>query len=147
MTRVKNWEARLEHFLLANRFNAFRYGSWDCALFACGAIEAMTGTDPAAWFRGRYTSRMEARELMREKTGTANFYKFLESMASEFHMPQIAMKLAQRGDMALVETGGACSLGIVALDGQRVILAGETRAGVQGLGFVGLDRGVRAWRV
>jgi len=145
--RVKNWESRLESYLLENRKRPFKYGSWDCALFVCGAIEAMTGNDPAAWFRGRYTSRAEARELMREKTGTANFYHFFESMAAEFHMPEVAMTLAHRGDMVLVETGGACSLGIVGLDGQRIILAGETRAGVQGLGFVGLDRGVRAWRV
>lgn len=138
--RLGDWEARLQRYVSANQSRRFSYGAWDCALFVCGAIEAMTGTDPAAWFRGRYASRREARAAMREYSGTANFYKFFEYMACELKLPEVPMKNARRGDVVLAETEGRCTLGLVALDGLRLLIAGDT------LGFVGLEKGVRAWR-
>ena len=107
----------------------------------------MTDTDPAAWFRGRYHNRREARAVMKERAGTSRFADFFAAMAQEYGMKEVPVLEAHRGDVVLVEAESFCSLGLISLDGQRIILAGETRDGVQGLGFVGLERGVRAWRV
>ena len=147
LDRFGDWEVRLHGYLTENQSRNFSYGEWDCALFVCGAIEAMTGIDPARWFRGRYHNRNEARAAMREACGTARFEEFFESMAERYHMKEMPISFARRGDMVFVYHEGRASLGIVGMDGQRCIILGETRRGIQGLGFVPLADAVRAWRV
>ena len=48
MTRKPDWQALLDAFLAEHQFDSFQYGRWDCCLFVCDAIQAMTGVDPAA---------------------------------------------------------------------------------------------------
>jgi hypothetical protein len=45
------------------------WGQMDCVTFACGWIRRVTGSDPSAGFRGRYSSADEARELQKEEGG------------------------------------------------------------------------------
>lgn len=54
MTRCEDWHARLAAYVFDAGRTPFAYGSHDCALFAAGAVEAMTGTDLAAGWRGIY---------------------------------------------------------------------------------------------
>jgi hypothetical protein len=54
MKRLSDWEARLAAYL-GVATEAARAGTVNfCALFAAGAVEAVTGEDPAKQFRGRY---------------------------------------------------------------------------------------------
>ncbi len=53
MIRHADWPARLAAYIEAHRSAPFAWGVHDCVLFASGAIAAITGTDPAASFRGR----------------------------------------------------------------------------------------------
>jgi hypothetical protein len=43
MIRLPNWQSSLERFFRAHAADRSMYGSWDCCLFVCSAIEAMTG--------------------------------------------------------------------------------------------------------
>ena len=56
MPRHSNWTAPLIEYLAAAARRPFKPGHHDCALFAAGAVAAMTGTDFAAQWRGRYTT-------------------------------------------------------------------------------------------
>ena len=147
LVRFGDWEVRLARYLAENESRPFAYGDWDCALFVCGAIESMTGVDPAQWFRGRYHSRAEARGAMLEYCGTARIGAFFALMAASFAMSEVPVLMGRRGDMVLVEHDGRRSLGILAMDGMRCIIVGESVSGKAGLGFVTLNHAVRAWRV
>lgn len=61
--RVKDWREHLERYIQAARSRTFEYGSYDCALFAAGAVEVVTGIDYAAPLRG-YQSRFEAYRIV-----------------------------------------------------------------------------------
>jgi hypothetical protein len=143
MKRLADWQTRLENFLSSHRSDRFRYGTWDCCLFACDAIETMTGTDVAAHFRGRYHSRQEAVEALREYTGKPSVRAVTEKITAENDMQQVPVLAAQRGDVVLIARGKRdYSLGIVALDGQHAIVVTPT-----GLERIELSLAVSAWRV
>ena len=98
MTRLDDWEWRLRVYL-AQDF-AFEWGSMDCALFACGAVEAMTGVHPYPEFPGTYDDKIGAARALREKgkgTLEATFGQKFESIPAGF---------ARRGDI-VTEPGGA----------------------------------------
>lgn len=64
--RAADWEDRLRTYLDRVAEDPFRWGQHDCALFAAGAIKAMTGFDPAADLRGTYSTKTGALEALRE---------------------------------------------------------------------------------
>ncbi|MCU1326641.1 MAG: hypothetical protein JWN34_2011 [Bryobacterales bacterium] len=120
MTRLGNWQSALDRFINEHRSDRFQYGTWDCCLFVCGAIEAMTGTDIAAHFRARYRTRKEALRAIREKTGRASIRAVAEDAAAVHGMPLAAS--LRRGDMALVRWGArGYLLGLVSLTGRDVL--------------------------
>ncbi len=61
----RNWPQRLCRLVNARYNSEFIWGVHDCALFACDAVETMTGTDPGPFFRGRYTSEIGAYKALR----------------------------------------------------------------------------------
>lgn len=132
--RLPDWHPRLTAYLGEITPVAFRMGSQDCALFAAGAVRAMTGHDPAAGFRGTYTDL---------KTGL----KRLKAAGFDSHV-QIADRLfervhpafAQVGDLALIEVSEGYALGVV---------AGELLACLnpQGLAWMPRSAAVAAWTV
>lgn len=144
LTRVPKWPAALDAFLLANAAREFQYGDWDCCLFVADAIQAMTGTDIAAKFRGEYESRKEALQVGEEFCGAASIKAIVESVTAEYGMEPIPMNLARRGDMVAIsrQNGRDLSLGIVSLTGRDILIAGKV-----GWGPIHIERGARAWRV
>lgn len=142
LTRLPNWPALLQSFLCDNQHRPFQYGSWDCCLFVCDAIQIMTGTDIAKDFRGRYFSRKEAFEAIREYAGTASVQAVSETVALDHQMPEIPILQAHRGDMALLIRGRDYSLGLIDLNGKEVI-----HTSPKGLWRVPLSFAVRAWSV
>lgn len=100
--RLPDWERRLSDFL-AQPF-AFEWGTMDCALFACAAVEALTGTHPYPEFPGTYSDRIgAARALRKLGKGTleATFGQKFEEVPPAF---------ARRGDVVMAEMGamGVC---------------------------------------
>ena len=95
--RLSNWEHRLIEYISAKRHEPFAYGVNDCCYFISGAVEAMTGEDPMAEFRGKYDSEFGSLRALKEiGQGT------LEStMDSKFQ--EIEIGNAKRGDIALFD--------------------------------------------
>jgi hypothetical protein len=132
----------LQSYLDSHRDARFQYGSFDCCLFTCDCVQAMTGYDMAAWFRGRYSTRKRALGLIRERTGHASVKAVAEYAAAECGMGSIPVLMAQRGDMVLVGSGSKAILGIVSLLGTDVMCSSS-----KGIMRVGLENVTAAWRV
>jgi hypothetical protein len=141
LSRKPNWQTELHSFLQSRRSAEFRYGSFDCCLFACDAILAMTHVDIAAPFRGQYGSRSEAYRAIEAYAGRASVEAVTERVISENGMPEVTPLKARRGDLVLLRRPKDFSLAIVGLDG--AILA----AGARGFERVPSCFAVRAWRV
>lgn len=139
MTRYPDWQSRLHRFFQANLNRPFEWGSWDCCLFVADAILAMTGTDIASAWRGKYSDEKGAVALV---GGAGSWPDRLSRLAAqvalEHGMAEVAPLFAQRGDMVVTTQ----CLGLVGFTGQHVLVIPES-----GFAAVGLEQIVRAWRV
>lgn len=91
--RNDDWEACLNAYVEAVAGDDYAYGVHDCGLFCAGAVEAMTGVDHAAAFRGAYDDAVSAAKVLRAKgKGT-----LIATVASLFDEKPPAF--AQRGDI------------------------------------------------
>ena len=102
--RRGDWQSRLQAHILDWQDKPFRYGRFDCALFAAGAVKAMTGFDPARGFRG-YRSEAEGLRKVKAK-GFADHVAVFEARFER------ATRLCA-GDIAVIETGEIRALGVV----------------------------------
>lgn len=141
LIRKQNWQALLHGYLCACRAREFQYGSFDCCLFVCDAIEVMTGVDVAAPFRGQYQSRKQAFRALGNYAGRASVEAVTERVTSDHGMPEIKPALAQRGDVVLLRRAHDYSLAVVGLDGSILAAAGW------GCERAPFSLAVRAWRV
>jgi hypothetical protein len=137
MTRHRDWRRRLHEAIEARRRVPFSFAAGvDCALFVADCLQAITGEDPAADFRGRYSSDIGAMRVIRN-AGFANLADLVSSRLDE-----IAPVRAQVGDVAFIPDespfGGA--LGIVI--GEQVACLH-----VDGIGSVPRTLMTRAFRV
>lgn len=112
MKRLDDWRTRLRAHAAQAARKKFRPGSHDCALFAAGAVKAMTGTDLARGWRSKYRSLKRGREMLAE-LGYADHVALAAA-----HLPEIPPAMAQVGDVAAVEEEGELALGIV--QGERI---------------------------
>lgn len=102
LMRMPDWPERLDAVLSAARHRPFRWGVHDCALFTADAVEAMTGIDPAAAWRGRYGSARSAIAL-RWRTGLFSWSQLFAEAAERWHLPRIAPLHAHRGDVVCLD--------------------------------------------
>lgn len=138
--RAPDWQGRLIAYLEETARQPFRPGTLDCALFAAGAVRAMTGTDPAAAWRGRYTSVKAGLKALR----AAGFADHIAVVSASF--AEIPPAFAAPGDLAQVtDLDGLPALGVVQGELIYVLRPGDTRNG--GVGLVPLTLARRAWRV
>lgn len=136
--RLSTWEARLNTYLAERRAMPFAYGSNDCALFAAGAVEAMTGQDPAASFRGAYRSVAGSVRALRE-IGAGTLEATLDTL-----FPSIAAGFVRRGDLVWNgEAVGICIGAVALFVGSEV----EGEAAREGLLRVPRAEWVKGWRV
>lgn len=134
MTRVEYWPQVLADFLAAAD-RPFCWGTWDCGLMAANCVLAMTGVDIAAEFRSRYKTARGARRVMRGSMG-----EMMTRVAATYGMPEVHIRLAQRGDMVMIDTPLGEALGICT--GATVACTGP-----DGLVFRPMARALRAWRI
>lgn len=97
MQRLSNWPSKLDAFLASRRLVPFAYGSNDCVLFALDAVLAITGTDLAEPFRGKYKTLRGAQGVMTRYAGTLE--DCAARLASTSGLRPIAVGFAQRGDV------------------------------------------------
>lgn len=93
MSRQPDWETRLGDYIGAPGRDRFEWGRNDCALFSCGAIEAMTGVHPFPEFVGAYSDREGAARALRE-LGHGTLHR---TFGAAF--PSIENSFARRGDI------------------------------------------------
>jgi uncharacterized protein DUF6950 len=128
-----DWRARLGDYLATEARTPFLYGTSDCALFAAGAVNAMTGSDPSAAYRGRYTTLRGGLRILRKD----GFHDHVERAAAL--LTEVSPRRSRVGDIAVMETSDGPSLGVV--QGEWVAVRTMT-----GLGFVPIDQAVQVFR-
>lgn len=128
--RFPNWESALSDYILSKRDEPFVYGENDCCMFAAGAMIAMTGVDPIPEFRGKYNSLASSVKALKE-LGAGDLEKTIDGK-----LPEIAVGLAQRGDVALYDG----SLGVV-MDGYAWFVSDD------GLERIPRSEWTKAWSI
>lgn len=128
LKRKERWDTVLFHdFLLARAKMPFVWGSNDCSLFCADGIEAITGVDIAADFRGRYADEVGAWATVASVANGKTVEDAAAYCASKFGLVELAHPLmAQRGDLVTIEDGGRVISGLVHLNGRHVVSVGET---------------------
>ena len=134
MTRLPDWHARLVAYLAAAARTPFDPGRHDCALFASGAVEAVTGMDLAEGWRGRYRTLAGGRRVLKR----AGFADHIDLAAR--CLEEVPVSWARPGDIAAVPSADGPALGVV--QGGAVYVIGPA-----GIGLVPLRDATRAFRV
>ena len=135
MERYSDWEDRLRAYLVANRNCPFRWGSFDCCLFACNVVREITGTDMATPWRGSYRTKTGAWRI----TG-GSLEAFVEKTAKKFDLKEIKPKDSIFGDVIFTKLGGG-SLGVIGFEGLPAF------ANLRGIGLQPRSSIYRAWKV
>lgn len=133
--RLPDWRPRLSAYLIEVASKPFAYGSHDCALFVAGAVQAMTGHDPAAAFKGQYSDLKSGLKHLRK----AGLQSHIDLADASFD--PVPLAFAGVGDIAVIDVPGEVpALGI--FEGQHIAVPRET-----GLGFVPREAATIAYRV
>jgi len=108
MNRYLDWEHRLNDYLVTVGSSItpgaqVAWGKMDCCIYVAGAVEAITGTDPMADFRGRYRTSAGALRALR-KIGSGDLRSTLATRLGTEKPPASAM----RGDIGYSD--GACGI-------------------------------------
>lgn len=127
-----DWHNRLIAVIRAAEKRPFLWGEHDCCLFAADCAEAMTGENFADGWRGTYDSETGAKKALLRGGGS------LEKVLAKY-LEEVPVKLAQRGDIAVVENADTRCAGVIY--GGAVWVPGE--AGLVCLRIKPLS----AWRV
>ena len=132
--RLPDWEDRLAAYLAGVRERPHAFGAHDCALHGAAAVEAVTGVDHGAPFRGRYTTeRGAALALRRHGAGTIE-------ATFDRHLASVPVALARRGDLVMSDG----SIGVCI--GGEAMLVGRDRE-TDGLVRVARRDWSKAWAV
>lgn len=135
MNRTRGWQGRLVAYLASSATTPFAPGVHDCALFAAGAVAAMTGIDPAAAYRGRYTTERGGWRVLR-RDGFADHI----ALAAAHLRTRGEDERARPGDLAVIPTVTGPALGVV--QGQMAYALGP-----DGLRLVPLAQAVTVFEV
>lgn len=131
--RQQGWERILYEFIAARERMAFDWGKHDCCLFAADCVQAMTGIDHAAPFRGKYSTEGKAKALLKPYGGIIGY---LIAIFGDC----IPVSMARRGDVVAVETAHGTALGICTG-------AVSVHAGTHGLVRISTLEAISAWRI
>ncbi|WP_288951441.1 hypothetical protein [uncultured Paracoccus sp.] len=124
LTRLPDWRARFAAEMDRQRRDPFAWGSQDCALgLAAGAVEAITGQDVAARWRGRYRSPSGARRALHK----AGFNTLADLVASL--LPEIAPAFANVGDIGVIAADGPLGQALCVVEASGLIVLTEAGHG------------------
>lgn len=116
LVRLPDWQARLRRFLRTNHGRPLEPGRHDCCLFGAGAVEAQTGVDLAADWRGRYSTFRGGYRMLR-RAGYADHVAFIAA-----HLPEARITSVRAGDIAIVPSEEGDAVGVV--QGEAVYVLG-----------------------
>ena len=132
--RISNWPKVLHQVIDERRGVPFSWGENDCALFAADVVQALTGTDYASSYRGRYSTAIgSVRVLNNDKTS-------MEDLVTVALGQPVSPALLQRGDVAQFDNGNGKTLGICV--GRHIV-----SPGTGGLEWVNMSYCLQGWKV
>ena len=102
MRRYADWPDKLISFITKRDRTPLEWGKSDCSLFACDAINAMNGSDPGHWFRGKYTTKKQAFKLLKQ-FGGGGLVETTERVMKEMQYEEIKPDQANSGDLVLID--------------------------------------------
>lgn len=131
MTRLDDWEVRLNDFIEAHQGVEFEWGKTDCGMFAMACVEAVTGEriGPA------YKSQAGAGRALNRNGGS------IEALVDKLLPAREAPAFAQRGDIILTDEDN-----LAVCMGKFAYVVGEDDEG-HGLLRVLMHQWKKAWRV
>lgn len=132
LQRLPDWPRRLGAYLEAQRGQCFAWGTSDCARFAAGAVQALTGRPVLPW---AWADRASAALVLRACGGLV---PAVGQVLPELAGPQ----WAQRGDVLLVQPAGQARRWLAVADSGRWWAPGAT-----GMVSGPAADAVRAWGV
>lgn len=132
-SRLPDWPQRLHACITAARNKRFAWGAHDCFTFAAGCVQAITGADPLADFRGAYHGRAQAHALLAQMGG-------VQAAATSRMGEPIALAMCGVGDIVL--TSSARGQFLAVCNGQTLLAPAA-----KGLAVLGLETAVLGWRV
>ena len=106
MPRYRDWTTQLHNTIKAASERPFSWGEFDCCLFAADCCIAICGIDPAASYRGRYTTEIGAKRVLRNTHGS------LEG-AWDACFQRVPVAMRQRGDVVLFDSENGRCVGVV----------------------------------
>lgn len=115
--RKDDWAERLEAFINEHQETEFKYGEFDCAMYVCDAIKAMTDVDVGETFRDLYHSKTGAAKIMREYDGLEAIG---DTIAKGYGMHAVGSNFAGRGDPVVFYFAGVESFGFISLSGRDI---------------------------
>ena len=135
--RFSDWEPRLAQYILDHEWTQFRYGRFDCCLFAADAVKEICGVDLMAEERDFYRSARQARSVLSFIGGLERAVEFVTIRAG---FVEVAILFAQRGDLVMArKPRPVCGI---------VDLSGVARfPSTDGLVRLPLRECARAWRI
>ena len=144
MKRPPFWDTKLlPAFVQARKDRPFSWGSNDCCLTAADAVLAITGTDIASDFRGKYSDQASAFALIKSVTGGTTVADAAAYCASQHGLTEWSYPLlAKRGDLVVIADGQQLIAGFVHTDGKHAVSVNHA-----GMKFFPLSQITRAWKV
>jgi hypothetical protein len=137
MKRLWDWNSRLQAYLDKVRHLPYEEGIHDCALFGAGVIQAETGEDVAAPYRGYKTIPEGVRRL--KKMGFDNHVELAASLLPEIHPSEAAI-----GDLCAFEVDDPLGWALGVSGGER---AHVLRPADKGMGTIDTFSAKRAFRI
>lgn len=99
MTRKEAWPELMNEYIRGVRHRKFTWGTFDCCMFAANCVLAMTGIDPVAAYRGKYTDAQSAAVALHEIAG-GGLFEVMKCLEREFGWTYIDNpKKVRRGDI------------------------------------------------
>ena len=107
LQRLPHWRLHFDQLLCSRLQTNFAWGIFDCCLFAADVVQAVTGVDPAAPYRG-YRGARQGMRLLQSAGGVGSF----ATRALGF---PVRMDLARVGDVVMLPAGRRArdALGVV----------------------------------
>jgi hypothetical protein len=118
-TRLPDWRPRLASHVAAGHDRPFAYGRHDCAMFAAGAVEAVTGRNPLRDLGSAPYSTLRGGLLALARSGYRAPLAYVRARVAA-----VPVAFARQGDLALGESPEGAALGVVG--GATVLVPGTT---------------------
>tara|TARA_R110000824_G_scaffold176097_3_gene354902 strand:- start:3375 stop:4037 length:663 start_codon:yes stop_codon:yes gene_type:complete len=148
--KAEDWEMKLNLFFADRVYSKFEWGKSDCCMFMADAVMEMTGVDVGEFFRGKYSDRKTAFDMMKKYSG-GSIAETLDKIADVYGFREIDPSLMDVGDIATIRAKAEDPIAYRRSNGIATgISLKKTNllsAGLEGLTYSQNPDIVKAWRV